>query len=208
MSIYTSFNKTCLIYSSNMSRVFPQTPCPSHPSSHSVSKPESFTIWMKSLVFNTRGCTVYNSKGEIIYRVDNYDNKSGQEVYLMDIRGKVLFSLLQKKLRLFGCWDGYKWDASSSKKQLWFRVRKHRSICVSLCDDMCTYKIVRNDGKLGFKIVDADQEGALVAEIKQKQTTTGINFGNDVFTLTLQPHVDQSLIMAIVMAYGLITNQI
>ncbi|KAI3716764.1 hypothetical protein L1987_67881 [Smallanthus sonchifolius] len=191
-----------------MSRVYPQTP-----SSDLTSKPESFTIWMKSLVFNTSGCTVYNSKGEIIYRVDNYDDKCCQEVYLMDIRGKVLVSLLQKKLRLFGCWDGYKWDDCSSEKQLWFRVRKHRSICVSLCDDIarsgCTYKIVKMDSKLGFKIVDADeQEGEVVAEIKQKQTSTGIIFGNDVFTLTIQPHVDHSLIMAIVMVYGLIHNQI
>ncbi|XP_076887273.1 protein LURP-one-related 4-like [Bidens hawaiensis] len=196
-----------------MSRVYPQTHSPSPPSSDLTPlKAESFTIWMKSLVFNTHGCTVYNSNGEIVYRVDNYDNKCCQEVYLMDIRGKVLFSLLRKKLRLFGCWDGYKWDACSAQKQLWFRVRKHRSIFVSLCDDItrseCTYKIVRMDCKLGFKIVDANQEGALVAEIKQKQTTTGIKFGSDVFTLTVQPHVDQSLIMAIVMVYGLINNQI
>ncbi|KAK9072925.1 hypothetical protein SSX86_009363 [Deinandra increscens subsp. villosa] len=195
-----------------MSRVYPQTTAsPSSSSSDISSKPESFTIWMKSLVFNTHGCTVYNSKGEIVYRVDNYDNKCFHEVYLMDIRGKVLFSLLQKKLRLFGCWDGYKWDACSSEKRLWFRVRKHRSIRVCLCNHIargCTYKIVRMDGKLGFKIVDEDQEGALVAEIKQKQTSTGINFGNDVFALTVQPHVDQSLIMAIVIVYGLIYNQI
>ncbi|KAL8268122.1 hypothetical protein R6Q59_001920 [Mikania micrantha] len=192
-----------------MSRVYPQTPLPSPPVL--TSKHESFTIWMKSLVFNTHGCTVYNSKGEIVYRVDNYDNNHDQEVYLMDIRGKVLFSLLKKKLRLFGSWDGYKWDACSSEKQLWFHVREHRSISVSLCDHKargCTYKIVRMDSKLGFNIVDEDQEDAVVAEIKQKQTTTGINFGNDVFTLTIKPHVDQSLIMAIVMVYGLINNQI
>lgn len=79
-----------------MSRVYPQTPSPSSPSSYITSEPETFTIWMKSLVFNTHGCTVYNSKGDIIYRVDNYDNKGGQEVYLMDIRGKVLFSTQQK----------------------------------------------------------------------------------------------------------------
>ncbi|XP_076921419.1 protein LURP-one-related 11-like [Bidens hawaiensis] len=190
-----------------MSRVYPKISSHSSPCSYITLKPESFTIWMKSLVFNTRGCTVYNSKGEIIYRVDNYDNKSGEEVYLMDIRGKVLFSLLQKKFSLFGCWDGYKWDDASSEKQLWFRVRKNRSICVSLCDG-CAYHIVRMDGKFGFKIVDEDEEGALIAEIKQKQTATGINFGDDVFTLTVQPHMDHSLIMAIVMVYGLINNQI
>lgn len=96
----SSSNKTCFIFSLSMSRVYPKTPSHSSPS-YITSKPESFTIWMKSLVFNTRGCTVYNSKGEIVYRVDNYDNKCGQEVYLMDIRGKVLFSLLQKVLYIF-----------------------------------------------------------------------------------------------------------
>ncbi|CAH1451432.1 unnamed protein product [Lactuca virosa] len=147
-----------------MSRVYPQRPSPSSPSPYMSSKLESFTIWMKSLVFNTHGCTVYNSKGEIIYRVDNYDNKCGQEVYLMDIRGNVLYSLRQKKLRLFGCWDGYKWDDCSSNKQLWFHATKHRSICVNSCEHKgrgCTYKIVRMNGKLGFKIVDEDQECAL-----------------------------------------------
>ncbi|KAL9999812.1 putative tubby-like protein [Helianthus debilis subsp. tardiflorus] len=217
MSIYrhpspSSYNT--YFVSSSMSRVYPdQTPCPSPPPSYLTSKHESFTIWMKSLIFNMHGCTVYNSKGNIVYRVDNYNNKCGQEVYLMDVQGKILFSLLQKKLRLFRCWDGYKWDASCSRKQLWFRVRKHRSICLSLCDDIassgCTYKIVRMDGKLGYKIVYADQESTLAAEFKQKQTTTGIIFGNDVFTLeVVQPHVNLSLIMAFIMVYVLINNQI
>ncbi|KAI3792459.1 hypothetical protein L2E82_06339 [Cichorium intybus] len=191
-----------------MSRVYPQTLSPSSPSSYTSSELESFTIWMKSLVFNTHGCTVYSSKGEIIYRVDNYDNKCGQEVYLMDIRGKILYSVRQKKLRLYACWDGYKWDDCSSSKQLWFQT-KHRSICVNSCDQKargCAYRIVRTNRKSGFKIVDEDQEGALVAEIKQKETTTGINFGEDVFTLIVQPHIDHSLIMAIVMVYGLIDS--
>ncbi|XP_071707943.1 protein LURP-one-related 11-like [Rutidosis leptorrhynchoides] len=193
-----------------MSKIFPQTSIPSSPS-YITSKPESFTIWMKSLVFNTNGCTVYNSKGEIVYRVDNYDSNCGQEVYLMDIQGKVLYSILPKKLRLFGCWDGYKWDDYSSEKQLWFRVRKQRGIYVTSYDHKArgnAYKIVGTNGKLGFKIVDQDRDGVLIAEIKQKQTTTGIKFGNDVFTLTVQPDIDQSLIMAIVMVYGLINNQI
>ncbi|GJX33816.1 LURP-one-related 11-like protein [Tanacetum coccineum] len=165
---------------------------------------------MKSLVFNTHGCTVYNSKGEIVYRVDNYDNKCCEEVYLMDIRGKVLFSLHQKKLRLFGSWNGYKWDDCSLEKQLCFRARKHRSVCVTSYDhnERCVYKIVKIDGKSGFKIVNEHREDEMVAEIKQKQTTTGVNLGNDVFTLTIQPHIDHSLIMAIVMVHGLINKQI
>lgn len=70
------------------------------------------------------------------------------------------------------------------------------------------YKIVKSGGKLGFKIVDLDQDGSLVAEVKRKQTASGIDLGNDVFTLSVEPEIDQSLIMAIIMVYGLIHRQL
>ncbi|XP_076943236.1 protein LURP-one-related 11-like [Bidens hawaiensis] len=198
-----------------MAKVHPQTPSSPPPSSSSSSssspyvssKQEFFTIWMKSLVYNSHGCTVYNSNGEIVYRVDNYDTKCSSQVYLMDIRGNVLFAIQRKKLRVFGCWDGYKWDFS--KKQRWFRVtRKRRMTHVDLgVGEGDGYKIVKT-GKLGFKIVNVDQDGGLVAEIKPKQTASGVDLGNDVFTLTVEPDVDQSLIMAIIMVHGLIHRQL
>ena len=64
--------------------------------SHVSSKPETFTIWMKSLVLNGNGCTVYNSRGQIAYRVDNYDYKCGGKVYLMNLHGKILFKIVKK----------------------------------------------------------------------------------------------------------------
>ncbi|KAK9059285.1 hypothetical protein SSX86_021904 [Deinandra increscens subsp. villosa] len=194
-----------------MAKVYPQIPSSSSPSSSTSpyisSKQESFTIWMKSLVYNSHGCTAYNSTGEIVYRVDNYDKKCSSHVYLMDIQGNVLFAIQRKKLRFFGCWDGYKCDFS--KKQRWFRVTKKRqTIHVDLGINQGGYNIVKSDGKLGFKIVNLDQDGALVAEIKRKQTASGIDLGNDVFTLTVEPNSDQSLIMAIVMVHGLINRQL
>lgn len=66
-----------------------------------TTEKETFTIWMKSLVFNTNGCTVFNSKGKIIYRVDNYNSKSCREVYLMDLSGHVLFTLRRQVLILY-----------------------------------------------------------------------------------------------------------
>lgn len=60
------------------------------------SKRETFTIWMKSLVLNGKGCTVFDSDGHIMYRVDNYNSKSNNEVYLMDFDGGVLFTILKK----------------------------------------------------------------------------------------------------------------
>ncbi|KAL8196234.1 hypothetical protein R6Q57_025234 [Mikania cordata] len=192
-----------------MAKVYPQTPSSSSssPSPYLSSKQECYTIWMKSLVYNSHGCTAYNSNGDIVYRVDNYDKKCSSKVYLMDIRGDVLFAIHRKRLRFFGCWDGYKWDFS--KKQRWFRVtKKHQTIHVDLGFNQGDYKIVKSDGKLGFKIVDLDQDGALVADFKRKQTASGIDLGNDVFTLTVEPNIDQSLIMAIIMVHGLIHRQL
>ncbi|KAJ0594437.1 putative tubby-like protein [Helianthus annuus] len=193
----------------SMAKVYPQTPSSSSssPSSSTYisSKQECFTIWMKSLVYNSHGCTTYNSNGEIVYRVDNYDKKCSSQVYLMDILGNVLFAIQRKKLSIFGCWDGYKWDFS--KKQRWFRATRNRNtLHVDLGFDKKGYKIM--GGKLGFKIVNLDQDGALVAEVKRKQTTTGIDLGSDVFVLTIEPNIDQSLIMAIIMVHGLIHRQL
>lgn len=51
---------------------------------------------MKSLILSSNGCTVFDSNGQIVYRVDNYDHKCSDEVYLMDFRGQVLFTILKK----------------------------------------------------------------------------------------------------------------
>jgi hypothetical protein len=82
-----------LFNSFSMAKVYPQVPSFSP---HMTSKRESFTVWMKSLVYQTNGCTVYNTNGDIVYRVDNYDKKGSNEVHLMDLRGKVLFTIRRK----------------------------------------------------------------------------------------------------------------
>lgn len=64
------------------------------PSNFYVSpRRETFTLWMKSLVYHGNGCTVYDSNGNIVYRIDNYNSKRSKEVHLMDRNGKVLFSI-------------------------------------------------------------------------------------------------------------------
>lgn len=57
---------------------------------------EKYTIWMKSLVFSSNGCTIYDSNGNLAYRIDNYDTKSCSQVLLMDLKGNVLCTLLRK----------------------------------------------------------------------------------------------------------------
>lgn len=78
-----------------MAKVHPRAPVSSAPC-YFTSKQETFTIWMKSLVLSGNGCTVFDSNGHVVYRVDNYNCKSGNQVLLMDSRGKVLFTILRK----------------------------------------------------------------------------------------------------------------
>jgi len=59
-------------------------------------QPEVFTIWMKSLVLNGSGCTVYDSAGSIVYRVDNYGARRAADVCLMDLAGNVVLQILKK----------------------------------------------------------------------------------------------------------------
>ncbi|XP_059643251.1 protein LURP-one-related 4-like [Cornus florida] len=207
------YNPKFLVLS--MAKVHPQTP---KFLSYMTSRRETFTIWMKSLVFHGSGCTVFDSNGEIVYRIDNYGRKCVNEVCLMDLRGKVLYSIQRKKLQVFGCWDGYKWIGSKANKERpWFQVRRNRRIfrgdttcCVTLgsTDEAksSSFTIVALPGRSAFKITDYD--GRLVAEVKQKQSSSGVMFGEDVLTLVVEPQIDHSLIMALVTVYGLINHKL
>uniref|UniRef100_A0A1D1Z190 Protein LURP-one-related 11 n=1 Tax=Anthurium amnicola TaxID=1678845 RepID=A0A1D1Z190_9ARAE len=202
-----------------MGRVYPQ-PVAQASSSSSTSPPptsqrEVFTIWMKSLVLNGNGCTVYDSKGRLAYRVDNYDCKRADEVYLMDLPGKVLFKILRrKKLHVLGRWEGYRCSGSEEQLNPSFRVKKPVRIfsrdapCeVTVFDaDSCCYRIDGVVCKSAYKITDV--RGELVAEMKRKQTASGVVMGDDVLTLVVKPNSDLPLVMALVVVCGLISHHI
>ncbi|KAL5995794.1 hypothetical protein ACLOJK_025864 [Asimina triloba] len=205
-----------------MAKIYPQallskSLSPSSSSSEFMnSERETFTIWMKSLVFNSNGCTVFDSNGDIVYRIDNYNNKCSSEVYLMDLRGRVLFTICRKKLRVFGRWEGYKCnDSMVEEKKPWFQVKKP---CRILRRDMpCDvtvsqqqgpsshYKIVGKAGDLACQIVD--QAGRLVAQMTRKQSALGVVLGDDVLSLVVEPNTDNSLIMGLLVVHGLINRR-
>ncbi|CAL9030067.1 unnamed protein product [Prunus brigantina] len=180
-----------------------------------TSKRETFTIWMKSLVMQGNGCTAFDENGEIVYRIDNYDNKHSSEVYLMDLQGKLLFTLCEMKMCVFPSWKGYKSSGVNNNKP-WFQVRKScRSILgkkgfsykVTMRSDSSCYRLENLSGKSSeFRVTDSN--GGVVAEAKRKQSSSGVVLGDDVFTLVVEPHVDHSFIMALVTIYGLIRHQI
>ncbi|KAH9775565.1 protein LURP-one-related 2 [Citrus sinensis] len=175
-----------------------------------ASKRESFTVWMKSLVMQGNGCTVFNENGEIVYRIDNYDNKGSNEVYLMDLRGNVLFTIL-RRVRVFGrLWRGYKGDNDGSnlnKEKPSFEVTKKGEITLLSNNEASCYKLKleaasatgRTKSAALFKIIDC-RRGVVVAEgmRKQSRSGSGVLLGDDVLTLSVEPHVDRSFIMALV----------
>ncbi|KAK2385087.1 hypothetical protein QL285_072360 [Trifolium repens] len=198
-----------------MAKVYPnQEPTTSSESNHQClsSKKETYTVWMKSLVFHSNGCTVYNSNGNIVYRVDNYDRKGKREVNLMDLKGNLLCTI-KKKLLALGCWEGQKYcnnsNFRSQEQQPWFEVKK----CLTLTGKIsCEIKAGTQNlclermsiGKsIAFRIVNK-LDGKIIAEAKQKQTESGVVLSNDVLTLNLAAGTDHSLIMALITVYGLI----
>ncbi|PIN19585.1 hypothetical protein CDL12_07727 [Handroanthus impetiginosus] len=201
-----------------MAKVHPKTSMITTPCQYSSSQREIFTVWMKSLVINGNGCTVFNSKGEVIFRVDNYQTRHSSEVLLMNLNGEVLFSIKKKKLLVFRSWEVHKLiDSEFYEEGESFKVkrkcrlfRKDISCDVSIgCNNKTaesSYKIVGFEGKSTIKIMD--NEGQVLAEMMQKQSLGGVCLGDDVLSLTVEPQLDQSLIMALVIVYGMINKNL
>ncbi|KAL1207300.1 Protein LURP-one-related 11 [Cardamine amara subsp. amara] len=182
-----------------------------------TTEKESFTIWMKSLVFNTNGCTVFNSKGDIIYRVDNYNSKSCREVYLMDLSGQVLFTLRRQKFGLLKTWEGYRSPSGKSKsatKLSYFRV-KNNVFQIPNKDSSSSYRVIagscRHDAQYCYNMVNRgsslaieDNCGKLLAEVKRKQSKNGLELGEDVLTMMVEAQVDHSFIVGLVLTHSLI----
>ncbi|KAL0463770.1 UNVERIFIED_CONTAM: protein LURP-one-related 2 [Sesamum latifolium] len=178
------------------------------------TKQEAFTVWMKSLILGSNGCAVFDSDGEIVYRVDNYCHKSSNQVYVMDATGKVLFTIVKKIKRGRG---GVK-----NKENLGFRVRKlvgirmilglltgywPYKVVVRLSEDQtCEYVMETHVSRPCCKIVD--NSGGLVAEVKRKISESGIVLGEDVLTMVVEPNIDHSLIMGLVVVFGLINHKL
>lgn len=81
-----------------MAKIYPNSPISSSPlaSISSESEPASLTVWRKSLLFSCSGFTVFDSKGNLVFRVDNYSSTSRNEIVLMDAAGKPLYTIRRK----------------------------------------------------------------------------------------------------------------
>ncbi|KAJ4968181.1 hypothetical protein NE237_014882 [Protea cynaroides] len=177
------------------------------------------TVWRQSLLFNGNGYTVYNDfDGTLLFRVDNYACNRKQGMFLMDSSGHVLFTIcrrssrhrkvLLQKLSILERWEAFKGDKEVEPYGL--PPKPFMIATKAFSNPSCSITVATGDKYLikwscreGWsKILPAAAAATLpIAQISRKFGTApeSSSLGKDVFTLTMQPMVDQAMVMAMVM---------
>ncbi|KAK6145044.1 hypothetical protein DH2020_021864 [Rehmannia glutinosa] len=192
-----------------MTKVYPNASgLASPPSSNGCESadpnPMVLTVWKKSLLFNCDGFTVFDSRGNLVYRVDNYMSGNNGEIFLMDASGTSLLTIRRrKKLSLGDRWLVFDGETADNPR---FSVRKNVNLLNKKClahvssprkNDALLYEIEGSYGQRRCAVYD--EKRRRVAEIKQKEASVkGVDLGNDIFRLVVQPGFDSALAMAIV----------
>ncbi|KAF8407307.1 hypothetical protein HHK36_006434 [Tetracentron sinense] len=160
------------------------------------------TVWKKSLLLNCKGFTVFDAKGNLVFRVDNYVSGNKGEIVLMDATGKPLLTIRRKRLSIGENWLVFDGETTVSprfsvKKQMNFLNSKSLAQ-VSTGNKKVAYEI---DGTYAQRsCVVYDDKRRCVAEMKRKEAVGGMAFGDDVFRLILQPEIDPVVGMALVIS--------
>ncbi|XP_047060628.1 protein LURP-one-related 11-like [Lolium rigidum] len=186
------------------------SPSPS-PCSYSDGQPsqQAYTVWMKSLVFNGNGCTVYTADGEVAFRIDNYGCKGGREVFFMDRVGNTLIRIRRKGFGLFRRWEVCHVAGEEEEATPWFSVRRAKKGGAAVTMHGGAGTCYRVDGccarKSDYRVISS---GAVVAEVARKQTAAGVVLGEDVLTLAVGPQVDHLLVLGLVVVRGLMNRSL
>nr|CAD1817442.1 unnamed protein product [Ananas comosus var. bracteatus] len=151
----------------------------------------ALTVWTKSLLFNCSGFTVFDAKGNLVYRVDNYGSGAKGEVVLMDAAGKALLTIRRKKLSL-----GDHWRHMNLRHS---KALAHVTPFGGGGGGDGAFEIEGSYARRSCVVYDARRRAA-VAEVRRKEAAAngGAAFGADVFRFVVQPELDASLAMAIV----------
>ncbi|XP_058075222.1 protein LURP-one-related 8-like [Magnolia sinica] len=163
---------------------------------------EALTVWKKSLLFNCNGFTVFDAKGNLAFRVDNYVADNNGQILLMDGGGKPLLTIRRKRLSLGDHWQIFNGEEDinprlSVKKNSNFLNSKPLALVTSACGPRQVIYTI--DGSYAQRCcVIYNEKRRPVAEIKCKETVGGASFGLDVFRLIIQPEFDMPIAMSLV----------
>ncbi|KAL6006263.1 hypothetical protein ACLOJK_040309 [Asimina triloba] len=172
------------------------------------------TVLKTSLFFAGDGFTVYNARGEVVFRVDSYgpDARLRHELVLTDASGKCVLTVRRKRPSLHHRWEGFLGERSEGQKPI-FSVRRSSIIGRS----SVTAEVY--GGKSGSSLAEEYQiQGSFchrncvfyraatesskeaVAEIKRKvSASANVLLGKDVFSLCLKPGFDSAFAMGLVL---------
>lgn len=190
-----------------------------------ISAAESWTVWKKSSMafVGSDGFSIFDSKGELAFRVDNYSRRNKYllgELLLTDAVGKPLLVLKPRILSFHDQWNGYRSEEGDSitagHKTLIFTM-KRRSILKNSDDDVEIF-MQRSRGEMAGSesTEEADyrirgcfkkrsckiwgRSGRLVAWIARKMVRPLVILDEDVFRLVIIPGNECDLIMAFIVA--------
>ncbi|XP_077220616.1 protein LURP-one-related 12-like [Tasmannia lanceolata] len=177
------------------------------------------TVLKTSLFFAGDGFTVYDSKGEVVFRVQSYgpDSRFKEELILTDASGRCILTVRRKRPSLHHRWEGFLGERIEGQKPM-FSVR-HSSI---IGRSSVTVELYGKDNSNNRPPVEEYQiEGSFshrcctfydssrnsVAEIKRKVAScANIVLGKDVFCLCLKPGFDCAFAMGVILVLDQIND--
>ncbi|GLJ51337.1 hypothetical protein SUGI_1091520 [Cryptomeria japonica] len=171
-----------------------------------------FTVWKKSLLFNGKGFTVFDSMGHLVFRVDNYASNVKSEVVLMDNEGQILLTLRRKRWSLRRRWEAFRGDPVESErptfgltKSLGFPDKIIANVFVDGSREIkqCYYRMEGSLCKLSCTIFSAS--GDIIAQMKRKEAKSDIMLGNDVLSLVIEAGVDHAFVMGLLIMFDQIS---
>ncbi|KAH9289872.1 hypothetical protein KI387_033989 [Taxus chinensis] len=187
-------------------------------------KATTLTVWNKSQVLAGQGFTALDSNGNLLFRVDTYD-----DLLLMDARGKPLLTLCRKLPSLHQRWEGFLGNKIDGKKPL-FTVRKSSILptnncvqvflnCGFICKPCADYEIEGSFSQRGCTIyastprVPAAMVGffcvsVISGTVKRKRGAAGIMLGKQVFSLCIEHGFDQAFIMGLIIVLDQIDSDL
>ncbi|XP_016177366.1 protein LURP-one-related 5 [Arachis ipaensis] len=163
------------------------------------------TVLKTSLFFAGDGFTVYDCKGQLVFRVDSYgpDARDRDELVLMDANGRCLLTVRRKRPSLHQRWEGFKGERREGDKPI-FSVKRssiigRSSVTVEVYDNPGEeYHIEGCFSHRSCTVFNASKEP--VAEIRRKvDPTTSVMLGKEVFSLCVKPLFDSAFAMAFVL---------
>eukprot|EP00253_Pinus_taeda_P018563 PITA_18563 len=189
------------------------------PDDNKYYSPATFTVWKKSLLFNGEGFTVFDSSGNLVFRVDNYASNVERELFLMDAVGNVLLTLHRdKRLSLSQRWEAFRGDGVGYgkpefsviiKSSCWlFSSKALAKVLVTQAEGEKNYRETCHydyqiEGSLSnpssFTIFSASRQ--IIAQVKPKEATSEIMLGDDVLGLVVQPGIDQIFVMGLAVIF-------